>query len=112
MAETERMPLTYQPRRGRRRSVPWHLVLLGATVAASAGVFHYLTADWYAYVGTGPGRWPKFEMPLPWKIAESTFVGCVAATPVVAGAYLLRLWARRRRKRGAHDIRPAGAGDA
>lgn len=84
-------PLDYGTREAKRGRV---LPLLG--VGALAGARYFRFADFYAYVGTGPQRFPKFEMPLWWKIGKSVVVTAVAT--VAAGVFRMvirRLFKRR-----------------
>ena len=62
-----------------------------------AGLTYWWCADWWAYVGEGPDRWPKFEMPWWWQVIESLIVGSVTGGMLVGVAALIRAsWAFRR----------------
>jgi hypothetical protein len=64
-------------------------------VTLIVGCIYLVVGDFKVYVGTGPTRWPKFELPLSWRLAESAVVGALAASVVLITAGIARRWHRR-----------------
>ncbi len=60
----------------RQRWFPWCALLV---IAVISGWTYWLFTDWWAYVGTGPTAWRKFEFPLWFQILVSSVVGLSAA---------------------------------
>ena len=68
-------------------------------VATSVGFVFWLTADFYAYVGTGPNAWPKFEMPPIVQFIESSCVGAASGGLFLAAIFGARSLRRRSLRR-------------
>lgn len=73
----------------------WGLRILAFIGAAACGYVYWAHADWWTYIQYTPTeRVRKFEVPLEWKIAESTLVGLL-----VGGLCILLLFFVQRRIR-------------
>ena len=77
-------------------------------VAPVTGFWYWKTADWYAYVGTGPTAWPKFKLTPVDQFLVSSVVGlCCAGVLIVAMAATAALRRRARRREAAPGLCPA-----
>lgn len=68
-----------------RRSLLW--VFLASSLVF--GLAYWWQTDWWAYVGVGPDRMPKFTMPWWWQFGESGLVGAAAGGLLAGAVYLL-----------------------